>query len=104
MDFSDFKVYRWWIGGKWYFYKLGIDTPNICLFTAWLQVPPNRIDENFCTLLDTEDYCLKSGSYETPSMLGRQPVAEGKERKGGLNQPPNFPKPNIKPPAQHREI
>lgn len=56
MRLSDLKIYRWLMGGRWYFYKLGVDTPNINLFTAWLRESPNEIDMNFCTLLHIENY------------------------------------------------
>lgn len=56
---NDFKLYRWWKGGRWYFYKLGKDTPWINLFSLWTQISPKYIDMNFCTLLLIKDYTKK---------------------------------------------
>ena len=56
MKKSDFKLYRWWTGGKWFRYKLGRDTPPINLFTAWTQDSPDVMDMKRVTLIDEEDY------------------------------------------------
>ena len=53
---SDFKLIRWLLGGTWYFYKMGRDTPNIGMFSAWLRDPPSKIDMDFCRLLSKEKY------------------------------------------------
>ena len=48
------KLYRRLRRGKWYYYKLGRDTPWIKLFTHWTKRP--YIDTSDVVLLETEDY------------------------------------------------
>ena len=49
-------LFRRIIGGTWYFYKLGIDTPAIRLFSKWMLTPPRKIDMSVCVLLEKETY------------------------------------------------
>lgn len=52
---SDFRLYRWFVGGRWYFYKLGKDTPDINMFSLWTKESPRYIDPKVMTLLYMED-------------------------------------------------
>lgn len=56
---ENFSWFRRLKGGKWYFYKLGKDTPPINMFCIWSQESPEHWDMKFCTLLDVETYRIK---------------------------------------------
>jgi len=43
-------------GGNWYYYKLGHDTPNIRMFSAWLRDPPDSLDLKIVILLKEEHH------------------------------------------------
>lgn len=49
---TDFKLYRWYIGGIWYKYQMSGEIPN-CYGTFWSQYKDNS---NRVILIKTENY------------------------------------------------
>lgn len=56
------KLARWIAGGTWYYYKLGRDTPNIRMFTAWIRDTPDKLTD--VTLLEKEVYPVRRWTKE----------------------------------------
>jgi len=54
---SDFKLYRWWKGGKWYYLKAK-NTPPMNMFTWWTRKPNLYSDT---TILHAENYKDRPG-------------------------------------------